>query len=634
MPKRDRSARSKSTYKEVARENELFSRYYQKNQVTCDDAEWGQFLAACRSDLPTTFRITDSDAGLDVARQWRRNFLPNFEEAAGVASIDWYPKQLAWTLPENRTAVRSSESYKELHRFLVLHTELGNISRQEAVSMLPPLYLQVQPGDVVLDMCAAPGSKTAQLIESLHSGCEGKLAQGLVVANDADNERCYTLTHQAKRLQSPLLVVTNHDASIYPNIHFLQEEKIHALQYDRVLCDVPCSGDGTMRKNVLVWQNWNAMQGNGLHTIQSRILERAIQLAKEGGRIVYSTCSLNPVENEAVVASALLRFPDRIRLADVSACLPALKYRPGMRKWFVMDKAGAFYESIDQIPPEYREKFKETMFYRQEMNELPLERCLRIHPHLQNTGGFFLAVFEKISTSGACEISSVPRAPRFQGYREKPFLRCEDAGASYEQVIEQICASFPLHSLPTDQYFVRSEAEAKDTSKTLYFGSGWLPKILAAGKERNSSLKIINAGIKAVSKNDSFSGDASCPYRLHYEFLRYCFSMQLPPESDRCIRIEASDAGLCVSKEPISVSELQCAPKLASKPMGCLIFAFEERTPIGSRLSICFPVWLGRSTVIVYLAAAEKQAFLFRLLFHHSETSFSKGNLEIVDHCL
>lgn len=74
----------------------------------------------------------------------------------------------------------------------------------------------------VLDMCAAPGSKTAQLIEFLHGSNDDLLAaipEGIVVANDSDNKRCYMLTHQAKRLQSPAIIITNHDAAFMPNIH-------------------------------------------------------------------------------------------------------------------------------------------------------------------------------------------------------------------------------------------------------------------------------------------------------------------------------------------------------------------------------------------------------------------------------
>ena len=81
------------------------------------------------------------------------------------------------------------------------------------------------------------------------------LLSGLVIANDADNSRCYMLVHQVKRIQSPNVIITNHDASIFPKIMVKNEgsSEMGQLKFDRVLADVPCSGDGTMRKNADIW---------------------------------------------------------------------------------------------------------------------------------------------------------------------------------------------------------------------------------------------------------------------------------------------------------------------------------------------------------------------------------------------
>lgn len=73
------------------------------------------------------------------------------------------------------------------------------------------------------------------------------------------------------------------------------------LKFDRILCDVPCTGDGTLRKNPDIWPKWNAANGNNLHGIQYRVARRGLELLAVGGRMVYSTCSLNPIENEAVI---------------------------------------------------------------------------------------------------------------------------------------------------------------------------------------------------------------------------------------------------------------------------------------------------------------------------------------------
>lgn len=86
--------------------------------------------------------------------------------------------------------------------------------------------------------------------------------------------------------------------------------------FDRILCDVPCSGDGTIRKAPDIWRRWTPGNGNGLHPLQLRIALHACQMLKVGGRLVYSTCTFNPVEDEAVVAEVPL-------LCHASAMHPA-----------------------------------------------------------------------------------------------------------------------------------------------------------------------------------------------------------------------------------------------------------------------------------------------------------------------
>ena len=269
-----------------------------------------------------------------------------------------------------------------------------------------------------MDMCAAPGSKvdllftpffsvywalqTAQLLEALHANdttTSTSIPTGLVLANDSDNRRTHLLIHQSARLPSPALMVTNLDASNYPAIKVpvaTQDggTQMDQLMFDRILCDVPCSGDGTMRKNMGIWKSWSTMDGNGLHryildvaylgdstlksirSLQVRILQRAMNLLVKDGRIVYSTCSLNPVENEAVVAEALnnnhghyhpfpryswfwIEFED-FELVDVSPKLPSLKRRPGLTSWIptvVIDKVNKF-----NMPFPTHEQFKTSDF--------------------------------------------------------------------------------------------------------------------------------------------------------------------------------------------------------------------------------------------------------------------------------
>lgn len=105
--------------------------------------------------------------------------------------------------------------------------------------------------------------------------------------------------------------------------------------YDRILCDVICSGDGTFRKNPEMWSNWDVNKSLNLHKLQQGIAHRCLELLKVDGMMVYSTCSLNPIEDEAVVAYMLRTFKGKLELVDVSMQLPELKRSPGISNWKV-----------------------------------------------------------------------------------------------------------------------------------------------------------------------------------------------------------------------------------------------------------------------------------------------------------
>lgn len=359
----------------------------------------------------------------------------------------WYPDELAWWMTTPKNVVRKFPPFSAFQKFLVSETTVGNISRQEVVSMIPPCLMDLRPGMVVLDMCAAPGSKSAQLLEMIHRGEEARVrkvlrkfakedgldlgdetqdeidadleadpsdqgrATGLLIANDSDYKRGHMLVHQLKRLSSPNLIVTNHDATQFPSLKLPSTDpsaKPTYLKFDRILADVPCSGDGTLRKNANLWKDWQPGSALGLHATQIRILVRALQLLKVGGRVVYSTCSMNPVENESVVASAIERCggASNVEIVDCSDQLPNLVRRPGMRTWKIMDKAHRIWDTWEEVEKFAREenegvvpgRVSQSMFPKlsgTDCYDLPLERCMRVYPHLQDTGGFFITVLEK-----------------------------------------------------------------------------------------------------------------------------------------------------------------------------------------------------------------------------------------------
>ncbi|KAL8758707.1 MAG: hypothetical protein Q9199_001284 [Rusavskia elegans] len=438
----------RADYEEPIKTNARFEEYYNQLGIF-EDVEKEEFWTALRRELPNSFRFTGSKGhAIPVQKILNERYIPEIEsiEYNGVTveaptPVPWFPHQLAWQMTTPKHVVRKFAPFKSFQQFLVSETCAGNISRQEIVSMIPPLLMDIKSGMVVLDLCAAPGSKTAQLIEMVHGGEEARIRKvirdtkqndqrggspggevineqieeekeqgdwsdqgrstGLVVANDADYKRAHMLIHQTKRLNSPNLLVTNHDATMYPSIKLPSGDRSDEkpvqnryLKFDRVLADVPCSGDGTARKNANVWKDWLPGNAIGLFPTQVRILVRALQMTKAGGRVVYSTCSMNPVEDEAVVAAAIERCggPAKVHILDCKDQLPGLVRKPGLNTWNIMDRLGSIYDSWAQVQDDPG-KLVEGMFPPKE--SLPLDRCIRVYPHLQDTGGFFIAVLEK-----------------------------------------------------------------------------------------------------------------------------------------------------------------------------------------------------------------------------------------------
>ncbi|OAX80486.1 hypothetical protein ACJ72_05181 [Emergomyces africanus] len=443
----------------LVRENEKYENYYNSLHIVPDD-EKDAFWAAFRRDLPNSFRFTGSKShALAVQERLKDFYIPKITSITHEGNpvdppqpVPWYPDQLAWSMTTPKNVIRRFAPFASFQKFLVAETEVGNISRQEVVSMIPPLVLDVRPGMTVLDMCAAPGSKSAQLMELVHAGEEERMAEiaerlesgaetqrkdgivdvskllngemeldgldddgrstGLLIANDSDYKRAHLLIHQMKRLNSPNLIVTNHDATMYPSIKLPslpppegKPVRNRYLKFDRILADVPCSGDGTTRKNVNVWKDWNPANALGLHTTQCRILTRALQMLKVGGRVVYSTCSMNPVENEAVIASVIDRCggPSKVHIVDCSNELSALRRFPGLTSWTVMDKQARTWTNWKDVEEAISQgddtlnRVVEGMFPPAEEEGIDLSKCMRVYPHQQDTGAFFITVLEKKS---------------------------------------------------------------------------------------------------------------------------------------------------------------------------------------------------------------------------------------------
>ncbi|MBI4598770.1 RsmB/NOP family class I SAM-dependent RNA methyltransferase [Candidatus Uhrbacteria bacterium] len=186
----------------------------------------------------------------------------------------------------------------------------GKVYLQGIASMLPPLVLDPKPGETVLDLCAAPGSKTSQIAALMQN-------RGKIVACEDNDIRFQKLLHTLN-LQSASAVDPRHmDASL------LHHEMPEA--FDRVLADVPCSAEGRIclsdPRSYRFWSQKNVVANAKL---QRRLLRSAVRCLKPGGILVYSTCTLAPEEDEDMMAWLLAEFPE-LKTADFD--LPVADFR-------------------------------------------------------------------------------------------------------------------------------------------------------------------------------------------------------------------------------------------------------------------------------------------------------------------
>lgn len=173
--------------------------------------------------------------------------------------------------------------------------EAGVYYIQDASAMLPAEMLNPVPGDIVLDLCAAPGGKSTQIGKKL----EGK---GLLIANEIIPSRSKILSENIERMGITNCIVTNEAPEDL-------SKKLPAF-FDKILVDAPCSGEGMFRKNPNAIDEWSLDNVKMCADRQDYILDEAVKMLKPGGTIVYSTCTFSPEEDEECMERFLTRHSD------------------------------------------------------------------------------------------------------------------------------------------------------------------------------------------------------------------------------------------------------------------------------------------------------------------------------------
>ena len=231
---------------------------------------------------------------------------------------------------------------------------------QEPSAMTPANLLTIEPGDRVLDLCAAPGGKATELGAKLNH-------TGLLVANDISNSRAKALLKNIELFGIPNVLVTSEPPEKLAG-------KFPAF-FDKILIDAPCSGEGMFRKNPGMMKDWETYGPKHYSDLQRSIVPHAIRMLKPGGMLLYSTCTFSPEENEGTVKFMLDLDPD-LEVVDI----------PNRYEGFAPGRPELIEDGIED-----------------------LKKCVRIWPHKMNGEGHFIALLRKKDKGEVLEKKTKPR---------------------------------------------------------------------------------------------------------------------------------------------------------------------------------------------------------------------------------
>ena len=223
---------------------------------------------------------------------------------------------------------------------------LGLYYIQEPSAMAPSSFLPISKNDIVLDMCAAPGGKSFQILNKLKG-------TGLLISNDISKSRIKALVKNLEMQGSSNYMVTCEDSTVLSNNY--------TAFFDKILLDAPCSGEGMFRKDKALINAWSVEKREKYASVQISLLESAIKMLKPDGLIMFSTCTFNKVENEGVISYILDKYKDT-KLIDIP-------------------KIDNFTDGINT-------------------NDIDLKKCKRLYPHKIKGEGHFIALLHK--KAGKC----------------------------------------------------------------------------------------------------------------------------------------------------------------------------------------------------------------------------------------
>ena len=248
-----------------------------------------------------------------------------------LSPIDW--------IPYAYNVIKESFNLGSTHEFLQGYYYIQNLA-----SMLAAVILNPKPGDVVIDMCAAPGSKATHLAQIMRN-------EGTLILIDRNKARIPALEINLRRMGITNSIVINMDAVNLSNLN---------IKADKILLDAPCTGEGLIRQDPKRKRSRSVKDIEKMASIQKKLLKAGLESLKPEGELLYSTCSIAPEENELVIQDVLEEISS-IKISEISKTY-----------------------GVSGLTEVFGKNLREDLGYSQ-----------RLYPHLHDTIGFYLCLLER-----------------------------------------------------------------------------------------------------------------------------------------------------------------------------------------------------------------------------------------------
>jgi len=286
--------------------------------------DWDVYCEACDKHLRKAIRVNTLKISISTLKKRLE------KQGFTLTQVPWC-KEGFWIIGE-RTDLGN-----------LLEHALGYFYIQEAASMIPPVVLGVKEHEAVLDVAAAPGSKASQIAQYMKN-------TGILIANDVTGNRLASLGINLQRCGAKNALVMKS-----------QGQHIRGT-FDKILLDAPCTGTGTIMKSYKVVEDWSPGAVDRVTNIQKKLILRAFENLKKGGTLVYSTCTMEPQEDEGIVSFLLEKF-DNAKVQEIKLNI---------------------------------KRSKPVLSFGKEKYNPEVKKCLRIWPQDNNTEGFFIAKIKKV----------------------------------------------------------------------------------------------------------------------------------------------------------------------------------------------------------------------------------------------